>query len=105
MRKTFIVSIATFGLLASGAAWAQPSGAPANERDSTGQPADAGTLNANPARPGGAPSGGNTVVVPGTAGQGGATMPGRAAPQPGGISPLAPPQGGASGEDTRPGQR
>ena len=96
--------LATAGLLATTViASAQPSGAPSNERDRTGQPTDSSTNSADPARPGG----------PGTVGGGPAVVAPPLAPAPGASSvpdPLpgepvggaAPRQGEASGDDAIP---
>jgi hypothetical protein len=95
MRSRFILTVAA-GLLAGTAiAGAQPSGAPANEKDRTGQPTDSSTTSAQPNRPGGA-----------TQGQGGGAPVQRAPasePLPGEPSRgAAPRQGEASGCDAIP---
>jgi hypothetical protein len=100
MDSKFLPIVAA-GLLASTVvASAQPSGAPSNERDVTGQPADSSTNSAMPDRP--------AVVNPGPGTVGGETV--IVVPPPGGSSvpdPLpgeptrgaAPRQGEGSGDD------
>jgi hypothetical protein len=101
MRSKFILTVAV-GLLAGTvfAAAQQPSGAPSGEKDRTGQPADSGLTSTDPNRPAGegqGTTGTGVVVVPKDP-----VVRGDTPLQPGGISPSAPPQGGASGEDAQP---
>jgi len=99
MRSKFVLTVAA-GLLAGTAiAAAQQSGAPANEKDRTGQPTDSSSTSTQPNRPGA------------TQGQGSGTMgtgaPAQRAPA---TDPLpgeptrgaAPRQGEASGDDAVP---
>ena len=65
MRSKFILTVAA-GLLAGTAiAGAQQSGAPANEKDRTGQPTDSSTTSTQPNRPGATQGqGGGTMAAP-----------------------------------------
>jgi hypothetical protein len=104
MRSKFILTVAASLLAGTMVAAAQQSGAPAGEKDRTGQPTDSGTTSTQPVRPDG------TQGQSGTTGSGAVVVPKKSGPpmrddtslQPGGISPSAPPQGGDSGEDAQP---
>jgi hypothetical protein len=101
MRSKFILTV-TAGLLAGTmAAGAQPSGAPSNEKDRTGQPTDSGVTSAQPNRPAGTQSPSGTVGG-GAMNRGGPAMRDDTPLQPGGISPSAPPQGREGGSDAQP---
>jgi hypothetical protein len=101
MRSKFILTVAASLLAGTMFAAAQQSGAPSGEKDRTGQPADSGLTSTDPNRPAGAQGQGTTgsgvVVVPR-----GPVVRDDAPLQPGGISPSAPPQGAAGGEDAQP---
>jgi len=97
MRSKFILTVAASVLAGTMFASAQQSGAPSNEKDRTGQPTDSSTNSAQPVRPGATQGQGGVVVVPS-----GPAVRDDSPPQPGGISPSAPPQGAASGEDAQP---
>jgi hypothetical protein len=106
MRSKFVLTVAASLLAGTMFAAAQqtspPSGAPSNEGGS-----DSDANSAQPVRPGGPPGlqrqgPGGTVVAPGTAGQGGPAMRDQTPLQPGGVSPSAPPQGAAGGEEAQP---
>jgi hypothetical protein len=100
MRSKFILTVAASLLAGTIAAGAQQSGAPAGEKDRTGQPTDSEALSAQP-RPGGAqaPSG---TVGSGAPKQSGPAMRDSTPLQPGGVSPSAPPQGAEGGSDAQP---
>jgi len=99
MRSKLVLTVAASLLAGTIAAGAQQSGAPAGDKDKTGQPTDSGVTSTTPNRQGGSP---------GTVGSGavqkkksGPAMKDDTPLQPGGISPSAPPQGG-EGQDAQP---
>ena len=100
MRSKFILTVAASLLAGTIAAGAQQSGAPAGEKDRTGQPTDSEALTTQH-RPGGtqAPSG---TVGSGAPKQSGPAMRDSTPLQPGGVSPSAPPQGAEGGSDAQP---
>jgi hypothetical protein len=102
MRSKFVLTVAASLLAGTVFAAAQqtspPSGAPSNEGSS-----DSDSNSAQPVRPGGPQviQRPGTVVIPGTTGSG-PVMRDNTPLQPGGISPSAPPQGAAGGEEAQP---
>lgn len=101
MRNKFILTVAASLLAGTVVAGAQQSGGPANDRDRSGQATDSGATSATPNRQGANPSPRGTVGS-GAPQQSGPAMPSDTPLQPGGVSPSAPPQGGAGGEDAQP---
>jgi hypothetical protein len=101
MRSKFILTVAASLLAGTIAAGAQQSGAPAGEKDRTGQPTDSEALSAQPNRPAGTQSPSGTVGS-GAAKKSGPAMRDTTPLQPGGVSPSAPPQGAAEGEEAQP---
>jgi hypothetical protein len=100
MRSKFILTVAASLLAGTIAASAQQSGAPAGEKDRTGQPTDAGQQSAQPDRPAVNPAPSGTVGS--GAKKSGPAMRDDTPAQPGGISPSAPPQGREGGSDAQP---
>ena len=100
MRSKFVLTVAASLLAGTMFAAAQQSGAPAGEKDRTGQPTDSGLTSTTPNRQGGTQGQGGTVG--GAAKQGGPAMRDDTPLQPGGISPSAPPQGREGGSDAQP---
>ncbi|MBX9774717.1 MAG: hypothetical protein K2Y71_09910 [Xanthobacteraceae bacterium] len=101
MRNKFILTVAAGLLAGTISASAQPSGAPSGDKDRTGQPTDGGLTSTTPNRQGAQPAPSGTVgggAVP----KSGPAMKDDTPLQPGGISPSAPPQGGAGGTDSQP---
>ncbi len=101
MRSKFILTVAASLLAGTIAAGAQQSGAPAGEKDRTGQPTDVPRHRRRRTRHGGAqgPSG---TVGSGAPKQSGPAMRDSTPLQPGGVSPSAPPQGAEGGSDAQP---
>jgi len=102
MRRKFALTVAAMLLAGTVSASAQQSGAPANERDRTGQPADSSQNSAQPVRPGGTQGQGSGMNGGGASGQGGPAAQDNTPLQPGGISPSAPPQGQDTGQGANP---
>ena len=100
MRSKFVLTVAA-GLLAGTAmASAQQSGAPANERDRTGQPTDSSTTSTQPNRPGATQGQGGGAMGTGAPVQRApATEPLPGEPGRGGAAPR---QGEGSGSDAIP---
>jgi hypothetical protein len=100
MRSKFVLTIAA-GLLAGTAiAAAQQSGAPAGEKDRTGQPTDSGATSTDPNRPAGTQGQGSGTMSPGAPVQ---RPPAASEPLPGEPTRGATPrQGEASGDDAVP---
>ena len=99
MRSKFILTVAAGLLAGTIAASAQQSGAPAGEKDRTGQPTDSGVTSAHPDRPAANPAPSGTV---GSGAKKSPAMRDDTPAQPGGISPSAPPQGREGGSDAQP---
>ena len=101
MRSKFILTVAAGLLAGTIAANAQQSGAPAGEKDRTGQPTDGGVTSTTPNRQGGV-QGQSGTVGSGAPQQSGPAMRDSTPLQPGGVSPSAPPQGAEGGSDAQP---
>jgi len=102
MRSKFILTVAASLLAGTIAAGAQQSGAPSGEKDRTGQPTDSGVTSTTPNRQDGAQTPRGTVGSGAVNKKSGPAMKDDTPLQPGGISPSAPPQGGAEGQDAQP---
>lgn len=102
MRSKFVLTVAAGLLAGTIAAGAQPSGAPSNDKDRTGQPTDSGATSAQPQRPGGAQTPSGTVGTGAVQKKSGPAGMDDTPLQPGGVSPNAPPQGSAGGSDAQP---
>jgi hypothetical protein len=100
MRTKFALTVVA-GLLAGTAmAAAQSSGAPANEKDRTGQPTDSSTNSADPVRPGATQGTGTTGSGAVRAPQGGSSVTDPLPGEP--TRGAAPRQGEGSGDDAIP---